>query len=380
MKYEKLICISPEKNSNKTYEMQELGDGTFSATFSRVNVTPQVANYSMSKWNAKLQEKLKKGYVRVTEFVSEVKSTAATLTGEPTIDSLLMRLLQASQSSFSETYRVAATSVTKAQVDAVQRLINRITVMSRAEKPLSELHPLFVEIWTILPRTIKNVRDELPKNLDQVNRQLSLEQDAIDNANVQQAFVSTDERKNLLDNLGVTFSPKLSDIPDELVKFLGYDICRIKGIYRVSKPTIDTRFQEYVSKASDKTTALRYHGTKWKNGMAILQTGLRILGSKSSTYSGSMLGDAIYTSKDFEKSVNYSDGLMFVLNAHVGKTLIVKETADVKHYSYEMLRQMGYDSVNADPGLYTGRVTLQRHEQTIYNEAQHTFAYLLEWR
>lgn len=378
MKYEKLICVDAAKNSNKEYEMKEKGDGTFDITYTRVGKTPGHDNQPMSKWNSKLNEKLRKGYTRITHLVTVEKGQDATLSGDASIDRLLTRLLNASKQAFTSTYRVAASAITQAQVDAVQGILNDITDTLKVNDDVYAVHPKFVQLWTVLPRTMSNVSWHLPNNIERAKEQLAQEQDNIDNANVQKAFVSSGENLGLLDNLGIQLSPKLTDVPQDLKNFLGSSWHKVNGVYRLSKPSLDERFQSFVQSATDKTIEYRYHGTKWRNGMAILQTGLRILGSKSATYSGSMLGDAIYTSKDFNKSYNYSDGLMFVLNVHTGKSLNITKHSDVRDYSWDELQKLGYHSVNADPGLYTGWVTLQRHEQTIYNEQQQTFMYILE--
>lgn len=378
MKYEKLICVDPTKNSNKEYEMKEKGDGTFDVKYTRVGKTAGHDNYPMSKWNSKLNEKLKKGYTRITDLVTVEKGQDASLSGDASIDRLLTRLLDASKNAFTSTYRVTASAITQAQVDAVQGILNDITDTLKVNDDVSAVHPKFVKLWTVLPRIMSNVSWYLPTNIEAAKEQLAQEQDNIDNANVQKAFVASGENLGLLDNLGIELSPKLTNVPQDLKDFLGSDWSKVNGVYRLSKSSLNERFQAFVQSASDKTVQYRYHGTKWRNGMAILQTGLRILGSKSATYSGSMLGDAIYTSKDFNKSYNYSDGLMFVLNVHTGKPLNVTRHTDVRDYSWSELQKLGCHSVNADPGLYTGWVTLQRHEQTIYNEAQQTFMYILE--
>lgn len=378
MRYEKLICISPDSNNNKEYVMSENADGTFTVKYGRVGQTHQTDTYSMSKWQSKFNEKIKKGYIRVTELVSEVKSKDANLTGNQSIDFLLEKLLKASKQAFNATYRVAAASITQAQVNEVQSIINEINSILKVSDNVSDTHGLFVKLWTVLPRVIGNVKAALPKTIEQAKQMLDNEQDSINNAEVQQAFVSEGENKNILDNLGVSISEKLTDIPSDLKTYLSSNIRYVNGIYRVIKPELDQKFLDYVSNSKNQTTQFRYHGTKWRNGMAILQTGLRILGAKSSTYSGSMLGDAIYTSYEFQKSRNYSDGLMFVLNVHTGNPLMVKSYNDIKNYSYDELVTLGYDSVNADPGVDTGWKSLSYHEQTIYHESQHTFLYLLD--
>lgn len=55
----------------------------------------------------------------------------------------------------------------------------------------------------------------------------------------------------------------------------------------------------------------------------------------------------------------------------------VRIDALVKSF-WDDLQKLGYHSVNADPGVYTGWATLQRHEQTIYREDQQTFMYILD--
>ena len=379
MKFAHLLLISPNANSNKFYIMKEQAGDTFTVEFGRVGVSPQKALYSMRQWNSKYNEKVKKGYKDVTELMSEVKSNDAKLTDNESINSLLMKLLNASKSAFSNTYRVSASSITQMQVDAVQEVINKIVDVAKIETEAGLTHSLFVELWHILPRSMSNVRDYLPKNMEQVKKQLEFEQDSIDNANVQRAFTSIDsESSDLLQNLGVEISPKLIIIPDDLKEFLGSKITQVNGIYRLSKPDLNVRFEQFVQNASDKTVAMRYHGTKWKNGMAILSTGLRILGSKSQTYSGSFVGDGIYTSRTFEKSRNYSDGIMFIINTHVGKTFDIKDPKYLDKYDFDKVTKLGYHSVNIEPGINTGWGILQRHEQIIYNEAQHSFVYLLD--
>lgn len=378
MKYEKLIFVDAEKNSNKEYEMREKGDGTFDITFTRVGKTPQHDNQPMKRWDSKLNEKLKKGYKKITHLVTVVETQDAALSGDASIDAFLTRLLESSKNAFKQTYRVSAAAITQLQVDAVQEVINKINDLLKVNDDVTATHSLFIELWHILPREMSDVRWYLPKSIDGAKITLAQEQDNIDNANVQKFFVSTGENLGLLDNLGIEISPKLVAPPQDLLDFMGSKWVNVKGVYRVSKPSLETRFKAFVDTASDKTTSLRYHGTKWQNGMAILQTGLRILGSKSATYSGSMLGDAIYTSRDFDKSRNYSDGLMFVLNVHTGKPLMVTEERHVRNYTWDDLQKLGYHSVNADPGVYTGWVRLQRHEQTIYREDQQTFMYILD--
>lgn len=376
MKFVHLLKVDPNANNNKYYKMTEKSDGTFIVEFGREGSSPQTRSYSMRKWNSKYNEKVKSGYKDITEFVTLLKTEDAKLTDDTRVNRVLEKLLSASRNAFSQTYRVSASSVTHAQIQEAQRLINLITVLTRGSQDMDKINQTFVELWHVIPRSLKNVRDALPKNITQAITMLGDEQDSIDNANVQKAFVQNEESVGLLDNLAVSleFVSSYDETLSELCSGIKYTI----DVFKLRKPELEQRFVSFVNKASDKTTALRFHGTRWKNGMAILQTGLKILGSRSSTYSGSMLGDAIYTSRDFNKSYpGYSDGLVLVLDTHIGKALNVNSSEHIRHYSFEELQRLGYHSVNAEPGVHTGWVTLQKHEQTIYHQDQHNFKYLI---
>ena len=63
----KLILVSAE-NNNKFYDMAENSDGTFTATYGRVEKTKQTTTYPMSKWDSTYRSKTRKGYTDITEL------------------------------------------------------------------------------------------------------------------------------------------------------------------------------------------------------------------------------------------------------------------------------------------------------------------------
>lgn len=375
-----LMKVSSDQNNNKFYKMEQIDGSNFKATYGRVGSSGASNNYSMFLWDSKYREKLKGGYSDVTEKMATSVKTDAKLPGIATIDTLLLRLLSSSRQSFERTYTISASAITQAQVAEVQRIINRITNKSKIETDVSLFTRDFEELWHVLPRNVgRSVKDALPKSMTQIGDMIAREQDNIDNANVQQEFVSTED-EFLLDKLGIQIHEPIDriNLPQDVHSLIGTDLNRVGRIYPLSKPSIEQRFADNLAQAVDKTTKLRFHGTRFQNGMAILSTGLKILGSKAATYSGSMLGDAIYTSQAFQKSRNYSDGLMLILDVHTGRELNVTSSNMVKNYSFDELQRLGYDSVNMNAGTNSGWGALNYHEQTIYNEAQHKFAYLLE--
>lgn len=373
-----LVKVEPGVNANKYYEMKRISPDKFTATYGRVQATAATHTYDIHLWHKKFNEKVAKGYRDQTANLAVVAQTDAALTGKPEVDDFLSLLLSRSRDSFSRSYSVSASAVTEAQVREVQRILNVLTEMAKLISSPDEVYKDILELWHVLPRNLgKNVNDALPKTKEGLISFIAKEQDTIDNAAVQKQFVST-SGTSLLDNLEIVRFERIDAIPDDLLLFMGNSVHKIKRIFEISKPNLDDRFTQHVNSRLNKTCKLRYHGTQYQNGMPILKTGLRILGSKSATYSGSMAGTAIYLSKTWEKSRNYSDGLMFIIEAHTGNELNVTHVNDVRHYTYEEIIGRGFDSVNFEAGTYTGRVTLNYHEQTIYNEAQHRIKYVIE--
>lgn len=58
-------------NHNKVYRMIPHGD-IFEVEYGRVGATCQHASYSMSQWDKKYKEKIKKGYVDQTHLVQDL--------------------------------------------------------------------------------------------------------------------------------------------------------------------------------------------------------------------------------------------------------------------------------------------------------------------
>lgn len=70
MKKANLICVTAN-NNNKFYNMEQISDSTFTVEYGRVGATPTKLNYSMYEWNKKYNEKIKKGYVDISESLSK---------------------------------------------------------------------------------------------------------------------------------------------------------------------------------------------------------------------------------------------------------------------------------------------------------------------
>ena len=63
--------VTASANNNKYYNMTPHGD-TWTAEYGRVGSSSQKREYSLSQWEKKYNEKIKKGYVDQTDLVQDL--------------------------------------------------------------------------------------------------------------------------------------------------------------------------------------------------------------------------------------------------------------------------------------------------------------------
>ena len=371
MRFAYLLMVT-EANNNKYYKMTEIAD-RIEVEFGRVGQGSQKTSYPSGRWNSLYNSKIKKGYTDVTELQTVTQSEDAKLTGNQQIDSVLSYLLTASKTSYKNTYSVSGSNITQAQVDAAQNVLNNIVT---EKNDITKLRELYLKLFTIIPRTMSNVRDYLPNTVDQALEMHQKEQDNLDNAAVQKQFVTT-ESEGLLDKLEVQIEPYMLD--NQIEEILQNNNSNVLQVFKLIKPSTQKTYEEWLKQAQNKKTILAWHGTNEINILSIMQSSLRV--RPTVIAHGSMLGNAAYISQEWQKSRNYTSGqrkFMFIFNVHVGNELLADTRAKIKPYTLQELEKLGYDSVYAPARTHTGWTYLQYSERTIYRSEQLTPAFLLE--
>lgn len=65
-----LVMVTASANNNKYYKQIPNGD-SWTAEYGRIGSSPQRRTYSMSQWESKYREKIRKGYVDQSELAQE---------------------------------------------------------------------------------------------------------------------------------------------------------------------------------------------------------------------------------------------------------------------------------------------------------------------
>lgn len=318
-KFAYFVCVNPDQNCNKFYQMKQISPDLFEASNGREGGHTAVRTYPMHKWSTKYREKLKvrNGYVYtdVTHLHGEEVGDVTTKirSDHPLVRQFLNLLLETSNTVVKNNYKFASSKVTQKQIDEVQSLLNEFT-NSIDSLNVDYLNKLLVQIFTILPRKMQVVKENLiPENgsKDAVVEILKREEELLESM---QSMVSstvkttTGEVKYVEDSLGIEILPgNYQDLGQKQT----FDI-----LHRKHKE----RFDGFVTKQNNKYTADLYHGSNVTNWLSIINRGLLI--KPSGVYhAGSNYGNGIYFSDQHTKSLAYTRSnpkILGVYEVHLG--------------------------------------------------------------
>lgn len=397
------LVMVTANNNNKYYRMIPHGD-TFSVEYGRVGASCQKASYSMSQWDKKYNEKVKKGYVDQTHLVQDLiqKEEPTTKDGykeivNKAIAEIVERLQSMAKQKIQQNYKVSSQQVTQAMVDEAQKVIDKLMNSTKVK----EFNIILLELFGVIPRKMSNVKDYLASNETDFARILKDEQDLLDVMRGQvvqhtvdnsKSEATTEEEKGetILEAMGLEFE-EVTDEDVAMIKSLLGD-CRDKfyKAWRVKNIKTQKRFDDFVEKEKVSKTKLLWHGSRNENWWSIINTGL-VLRPTNAVITGKMFGYGIYYAPKARKSLGYTSlsgsywargnsnsAFMALMDVAYGKPYDV-HSFDSKYYNfnYERLQQTcpGANCLHAHAGAM-----LRNDEIIVYKEEQCTIKYLVELR
>lgn len=384
----KLICVTPN-NNNKYYYMEDLHNGSFKVSYGRVGASETVLTYPISLWDKKYSEKLKKGYVDVTEKITAIKKTGELDISDPDVKDLINFLMSEARQSIKRDYEISTESVTEEQINQCQNIINNINIAKDYNTPdnlkLQEVNEKLVQLYTLIPRRMADTRHYFLKtwNIPFLVELLQAEQSRLDTLKSQVNINQVSSNGITLEELGFTC---------ELASEADKDLIRKNTDFRLTNHRvfkISNKETEAVFNPNHLKTKLLYHGSRNENFLSILQTGLKIR-PKGVQTTGSMFGDGIYAANKARKSIGYTSlrGSYWASGHSNRAYLAIFEFATGKEWNLldsqswsgwmsrideSQVKSKGCDSVFAKGG-----VDLRNDEYVVYNSNQCTIRYLIE--
>ena len=391
-----LIMVTAE-NNNKYYNCFPEGDN-FRVEYGRVNSTKTITNYPMSKWEAQISSKIKKGYKDVTDLktalVEEIKTDGTKYKDieNESVRRIIEKLRSLARDTVKKNYSVSSASVTEEMVYEAQLVINNLISIKSVNKFNDELLKLF----EIIPRKMDNVRSYLIKSIDEIDKVISREQDLLDIMRGQIVTKSTaTENKakeidnsgiTILDEMGITMRECTPEEINEIKDCMKESSHHFSRAWRVDNISTRKKYEEFIKAYNIKNTKLLFHGSRTENWFSILKTGLKIRPTNAIT-TGAMFGFGSYFAPKCQKSIGYTSlggsywaggkdntAYMALFDTAYGKPYNVYNF-DSKYYSMSFDKlPVGCNCLHA----HAGNGMLRNDEIVYYKTEQMTIKYLIE--
>ena len=388
-------------NNNKYYNLFPEGD-QFRVEYGRVDATKTTTYYPMSKWNAQISSKLKKGYQDVTDLkkdlVQEISSTNPESPYKEIENAAVRAIVEKLQNMARETirknYTVKASSVTQDMIDAAQKVIDDLANNSATIEKFNEN---LLKLFTVIPRKMGNVRDYLADKPEEFAQIISKEQDLLDVMRGQIYVKKDDEpvetvekkQQTILEELGLVMEETTADDVALIKTLMNESAGKFRKSWRVTNLKTQERFDKFVQENDIKDTRLLFHGSRSENFWSIIKTGL-VLRPTNAVITGKMFGYGCYYAPKCAKSIGYTS-LSGSYWAHGGNNTAYMALFDVaygtpydvynfdsKYYNldYNRLQQFkpGANCLHA----HSDRGMLRNDEIVVYKEEQMTIKYLIE--
>lgn len=393
-----LVMVTASANNNKYYKQIPHGD-SWTAEYGRVGSSPQRREYSMSQWDSKYKEKIRKGYVDQSDLVEDLIQVEKPAESEykeienKVIADIVERLQSMARKAISENYTISSNKVTQAMIDEAQDVLTSLITKS----DVKEFNEILLNLFTVIPRKMGNVKDYLANTTKDFSEIIQKEQDLLDvmKGQVVQKQIIDETTKNdikkentILEQLGLVFEECDSRDIAIIKNALGSCSDKFYKAWRVKNIKTQKRYDDFVKENNIKNTKLLFHGSRNENWWSIINSGL-VLKPTNAVITGKMFGYGIYYAPKARKSLGYtslsgsywakgnsSSGFMALMDVAYGKPYDVY-SFDSKYYNfnYEKLQQFcpGANCLHAHEGSM-----LRNDEIIVYKEEQCTIRYLIE--
>ena len=382
----KLICVTPN-NNNKFYYMEDLNNGTFLAEYGRVGSASSKVTYSIRDWDKKYNEKLKKGYVDVSESLRQDIQKGELKIDDEDVKDLISFLMGCARQSIKSNYQVNVDNISDIQINKVQSIIDELS--KNDSITLNEVNDKLKLIYTTIPRKMEDTRNYFfTAKTFTPNHVIELLQEEQNKLNTLKSQITINNQVKVdsnitLESLGFDCVIASQDDRDLIAKQTDFRVNKQRIFKITNKET------EKVFNPNNLKTKLLYHGSRNENFLSILQNGLKIRPSGVAT-TGSMFGDGIYGANKARKSIGYTSlrgsywasgssnrAYLAIFEFATGKEYEVLKNQKYQHWMSRLnekeVKDKGYDSVFAQGGA-----DLRNDEYIIYNSNQCTVRYLIE--
>lgn len=388
------LVMVTDKNNNKFYDMEEIGD-TIQITYGRVGSKGVRCIQPSSKWKSIYNQKIKKGYVDQT-YLYKVKDEDEEDSYIPieneNIRNIVRRLQQYAITTIKNNFDVNIDAVTD---DMVYEALNIIYSLSEYKK-IEDFNRELLRLFSVIPRKMNNVKEFLSESKKDFVEIIKREEDLLDvvMGQISQNKISQNNDKKditILEEMGLEFA-EVSDKEVALIKKeLGSESYKFHNAWRVKNIAQENKFDEFAKAENIEKTKLLWHGSRSENIWSILCNSLKL--KPNAIITGKMFGDGIYFAPKAKKSLGYTSlagsywsngndntGFMILNEVAYGTPFDVYEYEnEYGRFNYKKLKKRSekYNCMHVHGSKSTHSFVIN-DEIIIYNESQCRPRYLVE--
>lgn len=317
------------RGNNQQYVMENLHDGTFRGTESRVGITigrhrPRSFINPMEKWDEIFQSKVSRGYmVTKTKKMEQkvIEKNTSSINGNEyapianaSVNEVVTLLLECTTAVLSQNYRIKIDDISDEMIAFGQSILKELS-SGYSRMSVAEFNNKLKTLYAAIPRRIDNLSKVLAKRKLDFNDIIADEQELFD------VMVNRVRNAHDLDNCSVrptvleAFHLDWRDVTEEeqdkVLSMLKGNASQYVKAWRIRNRRTEERFdrfcqQEQLSKGHGIDHL--FHGSRTENFWSIVTNGLLINPDCRVQRIGSMFGNGTYFAPLAQKSLGYTDG------------------------------------------------------------------------
>ena len=397
------------RGNNQQYVMENLHDGTFRGTESRVGITigrhrPRSFINPMEKWDEIFQSKVSRGYmVTKTKKMEQkvIEKNTNSINGneyapiaDASVNKVVTLLLECTTAVLSQNYRIKIDDISDEMIAFGQSILKELS-SGYSKMSVAEFNNKLKALYAAIPRRIDNLSKVLAKRKLDFNDIIADEQELFD------VMVNRVRNAHDLDNCSVrptvleAFHLDWRDVTEEeqnkVLSMLKGNASQYVKAWRIRNRRTEERFdrfcqQEQLSKGHGIDHL--FHGSRTENFWSIVTNGLLINPDCRVQRIGSMFGNGTYFAPLAQKSLGYTDGgywaggntdvrFLAIYRVATGKHHDIYQGCDTSHTKNVFQKKYPGAHCAWAHGRGTGGTTLFNDEVVVYDEAQSTIEYLI---
>lgn len=397
------------RGNNQQYIMENLHDGTFRGTESRVGITigrhrPRSYINPMEKWEEMFRLKVSRGYMVtktqkmeqkiIEKNTSSINGNEYTPIADQSINEVVTLLLECTTAVLNQNYRIKIDDISNEMIEFGRSILQEMA-KDYSKMSVAEFNNKLKTLYAAIPRRIDNLSKVLAKRKLDFNDIIADEQDLFD--------VMINRVRNARDLGQCSVKPTVleafhldwRDVTEEehanILLMLQGSASRYVKAWRVCNQRTEERFHHFCQQehlSEENGISHLFHGSRTENFWSIVTNGLLINPDSSVQRSGSMFGNGTYFAPLAQKSLGYTNGGYWAGGSSSTKFLAIYKVATGKHYDIYGGADISLNKTVLQkkcPGAHctwahgrgSGGVTLCNDEVIVYDEAQSTIEYLI---